>query len=206
MFVTQKGLFNGSGAISGVSAAQLSITASNSRIVCTGPQYFGEFGDLYHPDSQSHRLIAGYRAKVIDRTLRLGETFLPLRLSNWQMLSGREGIATFSGNAGKVRLDRSLVTDPGAFGLSYKDDSATAAMRMVGDDGVNDNQLWFELSATPTGTNKKLRTAWWDGAQSRQGRTLGPRACIRDSDERAADPATGRILYNYVCHEEVAVS
>lgn len=205
MYVLQKGIFK-SGDLIGPAKAQLSINATNSQIICCGPQYMAAFGDHYHPTSNEHRFLAAYRAKAIQRFRELGTAPPPLRLASWTMVGECEAELTFSGNVGKVVLDGSFVTDPGTAGLSYVDDTSTTSIIRVGETS-EDNKLWVEFRAKPTGANPYIRTGWIaSGDSSTQGRTAGNRTIIRDSDISAVCPATGRILYNFACHERVARS
>lgn len=202
MFTMQKGLF-ASSVLGGSPAAQASAPLTNARIQCVGPQYMVDYEDLFHPYSQWHRTRMAYYAKAIrDLTLGQQDAFRPLRMLSGEVY-GRWGRVVFDVAHPPIRLDDMIVSDPGSAGLSYSD--AGAASIVPGSVRVDGhNALEFELTTGRSGTGK-IRTAWFAGTNSNQGRAAGPRSIIHDSCMEAC-PATGRLLHNYALHQEITAS
>lgn len=201
MFMLQRGLFTTvSGELDGPCLAMFNKALGGTRFICAGPHYQScDFGDLYHPTSQGHRLRRAYTAKAIRKVIYERTPFEPLHMESLE-LRGKIGVITWKVPVPPIRFDLTgWIQDDGHAGLVLKDDSGFTST--VGQWVTGPREITFELASAP-GTNPSICCAWWAGGQSRQGRTLGPRSIICDS-ETEADPATGRMLHNYACHQQL---
>jgi hypothetical protein len=94
-------------------------------------------------------------------------------------------------------LDTTLVSDPGAYGFEYIDDSgappAIAAVALA-----SDETLAITLQSVPSGSNQRLRYAFTGIPGALAGATTGPRGNLRDSDATVSHH--GYPLYNWCVH------
>jgi hypothetical protein len=125
--------------------------------------------------------------------------WVPLYPSN-VVRAGAVITITFSGNVGSLVFDTLNVVDPGNYGFSYTDDSASATVSSVALQG--DNQVVVTLNATPTGANKKVRYGF-NGA-TEGGPITGRRGCLRDQDPEASP--NGNSLVNWSVYFEEAAT
>lgn len=203
MLVMQRGIFN-NGELSGPSLAMANCNEISSRMHCAGPQYMWPYQDTFHCASKYYPLRASYFGKALrELILRRVDKPTPLRMRGAQV-TGCSVEVEFDVRYPPLRIDENIVTNPGAFGLSFTDtgddpDVIEGSVQITGP-----NKVRFELTSPGSGV-MKVRTAWHDGTNTAQGSIDGPRSCICDSDMEA-DPSTGQMIPNYATHQEVVAT
>lgn len=176
-------------------------------IIVAGPQYICTFGDVFHMHPESYNLMSSYCAKALRRHAWQRQPWKPLHAVS-AVRSGRRIDVTFAGGwvdrGGGIAIDTGFVTDPGNYGVVFRDGSASASVRDVVVTGRNTLSLY--LSAVPTGASPFLGFAWWSATElDNQGRTTGLRCCIRDNDPEGC-PITGLPLHNYAISHVIGVN
>lgn len=189
MFHTQAG-YPGFAANDGAILALAEHVANPTKSIMVGPRYFLTYPDGVHFNSASSQRLGEYYGKAYYSQCISGVQWQPLRPSS-VVRSGATITITFTGNVGQLVLDTTNVTDPGNFGFSYTDDTATASVIRVVVQGSN--QVVVTLNTTPTGANKKVRYGY-NGA-TEAGYNTGKRGCLRDSDPELSP--NGNSLVNW---------
>jgi|GEM_PF-2498725 len=192
-------------------SAAMFAARSLAGFILVGPQYIGDFGDRSHMLPASYCLMASYTAKAIRRHTRQGRPWKPLHVSS-AVRTGKLIIATVAGGVvdygGAITIDTNRVTDPGKYGVSFRDSNfgTGAAVTVASVEVLSRNTLAIYLSAVPTGTTPEIGFCnWRTGSEADQGRTVGPRCCIRDNDSEGC-PVTGLPLHNYMIGHKVGVT
>jgi len=182
-----------------------------SGFILAAPQYVCDFGDQYHMLPASYCFMASHAAKAIRRHLKQGRPWKPLYVSS-AVRTGRLIIATVAGGVvdygGAITIDTSRVTDPGKYGVVYRDSNTGtgSAVTVASVEVLSRNTLAIYLSAVPTGTTPEIGFGNWKaGSETGQGRTTGLRCCIRDNDSEGC-PVTGLPLHNYMIGHKVGVT
>jgi hypothetical protein len=183
---------------SAIPAAQLAAhVTSQGKVVLVGPKYhLGYVKDGVHLTANGYRHMGEDYAKAYRRVVLEGKRWEPLR----PIAITRDGATItvrFVVPAPPIVLDTTLVSDPGSYGLSYTDSSATSpAIERV--EISAPDALTITLSAPPTGDDKRLRYAFSGTRGARSGPLTGARGNLRDSDPTPS--RTGHRLYNWCVH------
>lgn len=209
LYIQQINRMDGNGVMYGPGQAQFTAGTARVNVVLTHPQYVCDFGDLYHMLPESYQLSGSYLAKAVRRTVYEGQPFKPLYPTAAKR-SGRVVTVDFSVPHGRLAIDTTRVSNPGNYGVVFRDsaDETTGSVSVAGVElhPTNPRQLLVTLTGIPTGPNPQLGFAWWRaGTETLQGRAIGPRTCIRDTDPEAC-PATGLPLHNYCIASKVGVN
>lgn len=202
MFQTQLSswVWNGGGG-PWLALQQLSASvASGGKIVMVGPKYiFPYVDDGVHMPASSYRWLGEYYAKAYKRVILEGLPWEPLRPRSI-VRTGANIDVDFYVPVAPLVLDTTRVSDPGAYGFEFSDDSGAhpdvASVQITGDTSIRVT-LW----SVPVGANQRLRYACVNGTNG--GPTTGPRGCLRDSDNTPS--RYGNELFNWCVHFDEAV-
>ena len=181
-----------------IPSAQLSASENNpDAIILVGPKYaLAYVADGVHLTNEGYRQMGEYYAKAYRRAILEGQTWRPLAPTSISR-AGAVITVTFYVPEPPLVLDTTLVSDPGAYGFEYFDDSgappAIAAVALASED-----TLTVTLQSAPTGANQRLRYAFTGIAGAAAGATTGPRGNLRDSDGTVSPHAYP--LYNWCVH------
>lgn len=102
-------------------------------------------------------------------------------------------------------FDTALVSDPGTKGVTYTDDTSSAAVSSVAFTACTGHScpLVITLDGTPTGANPYVQIAYPGTGGTNGGPTTGPRANVRDS---ATGTWGSTPLYNWAVPQKVPVT
>jgi hypothetical protein len=187
-----------------VPLAQLQVALdAPTQFVSIGPKYQFPYvaGAGVHIDGPSQAKLGEYyaRAKV---AVDSGSGWAPM----YPVSASRTGTAvTVNVNVpqGALTIDTTLVTDPGHYGVSYRDGSDNPVA--VSSVAVSGSTITFTLASAVAGVAEFGMRSPSPGVAVSAGPTSGARTCFRDSstDISAVD---GSNLYNWMCHSEIAVA
>lgn len=178
------------------------------KVIVVTPNYpFEHYSDCMHYTNYSQRRLGAYFAKAYQRTIVEGVPFEPLRPLE----------VTRVQNVLRVKLhvpvpplviDTTRVIDPGNFGFTYADSTASATITSVALDGPD--AVAITLSKAPSGDARKLRYALNAPMPAVcPGPTRGARGNLRDSDTTIGyhRDANGQPyeLHNWAVHFEMDV-
>lgn len=167
------------------------------KVILVGPRYHLRYAeDGVHLTSEGYRQMGEDHAKAYRRVVLEGQPWEPLRPRRLR----REGAVItvdFHVPAPPLVLDTKRVSDPGAYGFTYTDESevppAIAHVAVTGPDTVA-----ITLASPPTGARGRLRYAFSAPVGAHGGPTSGPRGNLRDSD--ATPSRFGGPLYDWCVH------
>jgi hypothetical protein len=199
MFITQMSSWTMYGsATSTIPYAQLAAHVdAPGKVILVGPRYHLPYAaDGIHLTSEGYRHMGEDYAKAYRRVVLDGRPWEPLRPMRITRIGASITVA-FHVPSPPLVLDTELVTDPGAYGFSFEDDSGApppiARVAVSAADTVT-----ITLAAPPTGAHARLRYAFTAPAGARAGTTSGARGNLRDSD--ATPSLTGARLYDWCVH------
>ena len=202
MFLAQMSTQNSSGSTGSVPMAQLQMTYEEPTMHLVAPVYtvnaFGGFVDSAHWTATAERAMGEYFGKVIDKVVRRGETWKPLRPASITRTGAVIDIV-LEGNVGQVVLDTTTISDAesarvGPYGFTYEDDTSGAVVSTVAI--VGENTVRVTLDSDPgAAANKKLSYAY-DNYTSSYGAQC--RGNVRDSDTVTSNYGTNPNLYNWM--------
>jgi hypothetical protein len=111
---------------------------------------------------------------------------------------------TFNVPVGDIALDTSVVSDPGDYGVTWRDagDGNSVSISTVA--VLDTDTLRVTLDGTPTGTAQEIGIAVSATSGAAPGPTTGARSCIRDGD--TAEDGRSVVLRNYACHQIIDVT
>lgn len=124
-------------------------------VTLAGPAYQARLADGIHTDNLG-RLMVGELLALVYRTVRAGETFVPL----WPIsgaLRGRVVLVRFALPGRSLAFDTDWVAPVPDYGFAYADDASTAAIESV--TIVGRNTVRIVLDRVPTGGNPIIRYA-----------------------------------------------
>jgi hypothetical protein len=176
------------------------------KVVLVGPGYPLSFAsDCIHYDSAGERRAGEYVAKVYAQTILAGQPWEPVRPKTVGRVGSAITVKMFVPVPPLV-LDTVKVTDPGANGFEFLDDSgATPAITSVAITAPD--TVTITLAATPTGGQRRLTYAQNQTPATCIGpgivRAGGARGNVRDSD--ATPSKYGYDLSNWAVPFDVAV-
>ena len=171
-----------------------------SRFYCAGPKYWLITSpDGIHMTSESSMRLGVMHARAAQAILA-GASWLPTHVVSAKR-AGAVITLKYHTPHGPLVIDTLKVSDPGSFGIRYVDDAFSAVVQGVKLTG--DNSVEVTLSAIPTGANPYIGIADVGVIGSAGGPTTGARACFRDSSTDV--DAYGYPIYNWACHQRVAV-
>lgn len=162
------------------------------------PKYMFEYVDASHMDAESYQWLGELHGKVHREIINNG-TWAPV----WPLSVVRTGatiVATFNVPEPPLVLDDTIVPlANSAYGFEFSQTSGNVVT--ISNVAITDtDEVTITLSATPTGTNQRLRYAY----SKLDSVTLTPRGNLRDSD--AAVSLWGHPLYNWCVHFDEAVT
>lgn len=103
---------------------------------------------------------------------------------------------------GALAIDTTLVTNPGNFGVSYKD--GAGAQVAVSGVTIAGSSITFTIASAVAGTVQFGMLNPAGSTPVSAGPSSGARTCFRDSSTDVG--ADGQRLYNWMCHAEVAAA
>jgi hypothetical protein len=204
MFITQMSTWTMYGsATSAIPVAQLEgHLAAPGKVILVGPKYHLPYApDGVHLTNEGYRHMGEDYAKAYRRVVLEGRTWEPVRP---KQITRSDAVLTvvFHVPSPPLVFDTARVSNPGAYGFRYVDDSgappAIAHAAVTAPDTVT---IW--LAAPPTGANARLHYAFTGTAGARGGPTSGARGNLRDSDTTPS--RSGNALYNWCVHFDEAV-
>jgi hypothetical protein len=155
--------------------------ADPTKIVLVGPNYPWVRKDGIHLTAHGYRSMGVLYAEVL-RVIQAGGTWSPLRPISIQRTGAIIDI-TYHVPVPPISFDLARVFNPGNFGFSYTDDSASASVQGVAITGATTVRV--TLDGTPTGSNKLIRYGWtgtnWPGGSGPAGPLGSARGCLRDA-------------------------
>lgn len=173
-----------------------------AKIILAGPTYTFVHSDAYSYRSRAMRGIGAMMARAA-AALTTNGAWSPVRPT----LVTRVGAVIdvdFSVPSGPLVFDTTRVMDPGDYGFTYFDDSASATISSV--TLVSASKVRIVLNTTPTGANKKIRYGFNSGASATgsfgaiNGPLGSPRGCLRDSsavvDPDGYDTFNWSVIFN----------
>lgn len=168
--------------------------AAPGKVILVGATYMLPFAsDCIHYTSEGERLLGEYFAKAYSTVVLQKKTWEPLRPSKLT-LEGRVITVRFVVPSPPLVIDTERVSDPGANGFEYLDDSGEPPV--IEDVAVSGaDTLTITLSAEPTAGGRRLRYALRATPQTCPGPRTGPRGNVRDSD--ATPSQSGSDLANW---------
>ena len=170
------------------------------RFACAGPKYWVPSNtDGTHLTGDSYTRIGCMHMRAAEALIR-GGRWLPTHAIS-AVRTGAVVVVRFHTPSGPLTVDTGNVSDPGNWGIRYVDDASSAVVEKVR--LLGENLLEVTLSAVPTGANPYIGIADAGVAGQPLGPTTGARACLRDnSPDRDGQ---GRPVYNWACHQRIAV-
>ena len=185
----------------GPGEAQARAGLEDSRFITACPQYIAELIDTYHFPAIGSVWMASFAAKAIRRHLYQGMPWKPLHMARCER-HGRKIYVEFAGGwldyGGQLTVDTSWVTDPGALGFAYTDDTNSA--KVVSARQTGKREFTVLMDSKEPGVNGKLGIAQWapwrTSGTLQAGPKTGLRSPIRDNDPEHC-LITGRPLHNY---------
>jgi hypothetical protein len=167
------------------------------KVILVGPRYH-----LAYADDGVHLTSAGYRhmgedyAKAYRRVVLEGRPWEPVRPRRITR-AGAVITVDFHVPSPPLVLDTELVSDPGAYGFSFVDDS-TAPPAIVRVATLRPDAIAITLASPPTGGHARLRYAFSAPVGAHGGPRSGARGNLRDSD--ATPSRSGEALYDWCVH------
>lgn len=162
--------------------AQYRLQRDNPLFRISVPGYIVRVGDGIHYLAQYYGLRGEYRAKV-QWALEQGLDWTPLRPVPISPISriGSTLTLTLEGGVGNIVVDTDKCPAQPNYGFVYQDDSSSAS---IGSVTVNsaERTITIELTAEPTGANRKLYYAWKHNGDDDLSRP-GAMGNIFDSDQ-----------------------
>ncbi|MDA3926622.1 MAG: hypothetical protein PF904_18200 [Kiritimatiellae bacterium] len=185
-----------------VPSAQLWVSENSEWHTLVAPKYFLTYSDGVHLTAASYRHLGEYYGKAMKRVFVDKEEWIPLSPRKIFM-NGSVITVDFIVPAGSIAIDTTLVMEQTNYGFEYADDSSSATISAVS--VVDSDTISISLTATPTGSNPRLRYAYTGVAGSWSGwnQSGSARGNIRDSD--ATTSLYGNNLYNWLVHFDYTV-
>lgn len=210
--ISRFGGASGADELVGPASAQRHAGLNLSGFILAGPQYVCDFGDQYHMLPASYCLMASYAAKAIRRHKKQSRPWKPLNVIS-AVRSGKRIDITVAGGVidygGAVTIDTTRVSDPGKYGVVFRDSNTgtgSGEVSVMSVEVTGRNTLSVYLSGVPSGTTPEIGFGNWKaGSETGQGRLTGLRCCIRDNDSEGC-PVTGIPLHNYMIGHKVGVT
>lgn len=205
VFLHQTSAFTKLGfATAGVPQGQLDAGLANpDEIIVVGPKYqMVTASDGVHLTAASSALSGALIGRAMAEHLA-GDPVSPVHMVS-ALRSGTTVTVTFGGLEGDLTLDTSVVTDPGAVGLEWIDDSSSATINSGSVSITGPNTLTFTLSNTPTGANPKVALAARGTVGANSGPTTGARSPLRDGS--ADVNQHGAAMHRYAVHQTIPVT
>jgi hypothetical protein len=169
---------------------------------CVGPRYQYEYTDNAHMTAAGQYSL-GARKAIVARIRRDGGSWTPVRPIS-AVRSGAVVDVTFEVPVPPLVLDTSVVSDPGDYGVTWRDAGDGNSVSISSVAVQSPTVLRVTLDGTPTGTAQEIGIAIEATSGAAPGPTTGARACIRDSD--TAEDGRSVVLHNYACHEIIDVT
>jgi hypothetical protein len=174
-----------------------------TKTILVGPRYFlphagasANYPGL-HLSNTGYRWLGEYYAKVYKQVIVDGGSWTPLKPNTASRVANVITV-TFSVPVPPLSLDTAAVSNPGNNGFEYTDDSGSPPS-ITNVQVTGNTTVQITLSATPTGTNKRVRYAFTGIPGAYGGPTTGPRGNLRDSDATPSAYGNGP-LYNWCVH------
>ena len=166
-------------------------------IVLVTPKYFFNYSDRHHLTSASSRWLGEYYGKVIGKVAIDRELWRPLSTDS-VVRNDNIIYAKFHVPSGELVFDTTLVSARTNYGFEYYDSTASASISSV--EILNSETVKVTLSATPTGSDQKLRYAYTGVPGTNTGSQNAGTAAgnLRDTD--SASSIYGNTLYNWAVH------
>ncbi len=170
--------------------------ARPDRIFIVGPKYFLPYSDGVHLTGDGERWLGEHYAKVYSAIFYDGLPWRPLEPLAVTR-AGAEITIEFHVPSPPLALDTELVSDPGAYGFEYFDES-DAPPTITAVELISDTAVRLTLSEPPVGLGKRVRYAYTGAPNQPAGPMTGARGNLRDSD--ATPSRHGYPLYNWAVH------
>ncbi len=168
------------------------------KVILVGAKYHLPYApDGVHLTSEGYRHMGEDYAKVYRRVILEGKAWEPIRPKTVAR-AGKVVTVKMYVPTPPLRLDTTIVSNPGNFGFEWKDDGATATIQSVAI--TASDTVVITLTDIP-GANARLRYAFTGTSGALAGPTTGPRGNLRDSDETRS--RNGYALYNWGVHFDV---
>ncbi|MGF7152606.1 hypothetical protein [Novosphingobium gossypii] len=189
-------------ATTGVPLAQLQVALEFPALFfLAGPKYHLPYSDIRHLTGAGyaqHGEEIGRALVAIANGGTWDGAFLPLYPASASRSGTVVTVAT-AGGVGDLVIDTTVVSDPGNYGISYRDTSGNPIA--VSGVTVSGSTVQFTIASPAPGFAEfGLRAPSGSGG----GPTTGPRTCIHDSS--ADTYANGSRMWKWMVHSEVAVS
>ncbi|TWF53273.1 hypothetical protein [Neorhizobium alkalisoli] len=176
--------------------------ANPTKCVLIGPKYQYTYVDGAHMDANGQHLQGAMMGRAIGQ-LMAGSSPKPLYALS-AVRTGAQVLVTYNVPSGSLTLDTVGVTDPGSYGFKWSDAGNGNTVTINSVAIASATTLLITLSAVPTGTDQAIRVALDAAAGTGTGRAVGARCCLRDTS-----PDTDRLgqkMYNWACHQRIAVT
>jgi len=183
---------------------------SPAKFLCVGPRYhlpyYGSGPHLTRDGQRKHGEEFARAARALlssfDTNGNPNGAYSPLRVVSGTRSGTTVTLAT-AGKSGNLVRDSTLVTNPGSYGITYRDGSGNPiAVSSVTVADASAGTISFTIASAVAGV---AEIAMRGVAGAAPGPTAGPRACFRDSSTEVSD-VDGQPLYKWICHGEVTVS
>jgi len=159
---------------------------AKGKIFVVTPNYpFQHYPDCNHYHNYSERRLGAYFAKAYNRVIVEGVPWEPLRPIS---ITRANNVLTIKYHVPvpPMVLDTTRVLNPGNYGFTFQDSTASASITSVALAGPD--TVTLTLSNAPTGANPKLRYALnMPTVNQCPGPTFGGRGNFRDSDPTVPD-------------------
>lgn len=194
-----------------VPLAQLQVALdSPSKFLCIGPRYhlpyYNSGPHLTRDGQRKHGDEFARAARALmssfDGAGNPNGAYLPLHVASGTRAGTTVTLQT-AGKVGNLEIDTSLVTDPGNFGITYRDMAGNPVV--VSSVEVADaaaGTISFTIASAVAGV-AEIAMRGTPGAAP--GATTGPRACFRDNSPETTT-VDGSRLYKRICHGEVPIA
>jgi hypothetical protein len=186
--------------------ALLDLARNNDNISLALPMYMFDYYDTAHLTGLSYKICGYYFGIAIVKQVFMGESkFEPLWSKDVSLQGGMANI--YYNPISGLKIDTSLVADPGNYGVTALDPSGNALT--ITEVSVHLDRLRVRATGgIPSGS--KIRLGFNGGTTGQlPSRTTGPRCCIRDNqgDTIKFDPnGIGYRMDNYAIVEEITLN
>ncbi len=180
-----------------------------SKFLCVGPRYHLPYYDggphLTRDGQRMHGDEFARAARALmssfDGAGNPNGAYLPLHVASGSRVGTTVTLQT-AGKVGNLEIDTSLVSDPGNYGISYRDMAGNAvAVSSVAVADAAAGTISFTIASAVAGV-AEIAMRGTPGASP--GANTGPRACFRDNSPETTT-VDGSRLYKRICHGEVSI-
>ncbi|HSE56663.1 MAG TPA: fibronectin type III domain-containing protein, partial [Candidatus Paceibacterota bacterium] len=193
-----------------IAVSQLDAHRDNTdSIILVGPKYQMEYAsDHVHLTNTGSKYLGELMGKVMEKVLLQGESWNPLMPTAVSRV-GAVITASFAIPTGTLAIDTTLVAQRPNYGFEFTQTGGNSPTISSVSLTNNDTEVQVTLSATPTGTNQRLRYAYTctgnhTGAydflcgDADDGTYVGGNIRDTDSTTSSATGSTGLVLYDWL--------